>query len=47
MNLIDVLKDDLKNRDLPFSLYKDILDLRFFAQNRKNWQELFNLCDAG
>ena len=47
MILIDVLKGDLKNRDLKFSKYKDILNLRFLAQNRKNWQELFNLYDAG
>ena len=47
MNLIDVLKGDLKNRDLQLSKYEDILNLRFLAQNRKNWQELFNLYDAG
>ena len=47
MNLIDVLKVDLKNRDRQFREYKDILNLRFLAQNRKNWQELFNLYDAG
>ena len=47
MILIDVLKGDLKNRDLQFSKYEDILNLRFLAQNRKNWQELFNLYDAG
>jgi hypothetical protein len=47
MNLIDVLKGDLKNSDLQLSKYEDILNLRFLAQNRKNWQELFNLYDAG
>jgi hypothetical protein len=47
MNLVDVLKGDLKNRDLQLSKYEDILNLRFLAQNRKNWQELFNLYDAG
>ena len=45
MILIDVLKGDLKNRDLQFSKYEYILDLRFLAQNRKNWQESFNLHD--
>ena len=47
MNLIAFLKGDLKNRDLQFSKYEDILNLRFLAQNRKNWQEMFNLYDAG
>ena len=37
MNLINVLKGDLKNGDFQFSKYEDISNLRFFAQNRKNW----------
>ena len=47
MNLIDVLKGELKNRNLQLCEYEDILNLRFLAQNRKNWQEMFNLYDAG
>ena len=47
MNLMDVLEGYLRNRDLQFSKYdhEDILNLRFLAQNRKNWQEMFNLYD--
>ena len=47
MNSTDVLKGDLKNRNLQFSKYEDILKCRFLAQNSKNWQEMFNLYDAG
>ena len=47
MNLIDVLKGDLKNRDLQFSNYEDIFNLRFLAQNRQDWQEMLSLYDAG
>ena len=36
MNLIDFLRD---NRDPQFSKYEDILNLRFLALNRKNWQK--------
>ena len=42
MNLFHVLKSDLKNRQLQLSKYEDILNLRFLAQNRKNWQEMFD-----
>ena len=47
MNLFDVLKGDLKNRHLQFSKYEDILNLTLLAQNRKNWQKMFNLYNAG
>ena len=43
----DEFVGELKNMDFQFSKYEDILNLRFLAQYMKNWQETFNLHDAG
>ena len=47
INLFDVLKSDLKKRDILLHDYTDILSLRILASDRKKWQEMFCLVDPG
>ena len=34
-------------RNIGLRDYEDVLNLRLLAYDRKNWQDLFNLYDAG
>ena len=47
INLFDVLKLDLKNRDILLNYYHDLLSLRIFASDKKNWQEIFTWWTQG
>ncbi|KAL5247145.1 hypothetical protein ACHWQZ_G019116 [Mnemiopsis leidyi] len=47
INLFDVLKSDLKNRDISLNDYSDILNLRMLASDRKRWHDMFDLVDPG
>ncbi|KAL5247848.1 hypothetical protein ACHWQZ_G019665 [Mnemiopsis leidyi] len=47
INLFDVLKSDLKNRDISLNDYSDLLSLRMLASDRKKWQDMFDLVDPG
>jgi hypothetical protein len=47
INLFDVLKSDMKNRDILLNDYHDLLSLRILASDKKNWQGMFYLVDPG
>ena len=41
MNLLSIVKSDLRKRNLKLTSASDLWDLRSVASNRKKWSELY------